>query len=357
MPWLVGTALIHSLAVTEKRGAFKSWTVLLAIVAFSLSLLGTFLVRSGVLTSVHAFATDPARGIFILAFLAIVIGGSLTLFACARRRGRRAAAASRWCRANRCCSPTTSCSSSRWRACCSARCIRWSSTRSALGKISVGPPYFDAVFCPLMAPLVFLMGVGPIARWRQARVPDLWTRLQWALCVALATAAAAAVRIRPMEAAGRARPAASRCGSRPRRSIGLIQRLRSAPQRGFVDKLRANAAAWYGMLLAHLGVAVFIVGVTLVKGYEIERDVRLDVGQSVERRRATTFTFRGVAPRAGSELRATRRRRSTSRATAATVATLHPEKRIYQRIGPGDDRGRDPDAARSAIATCRSASR
>ncbi len=129
MPWLVGTALIHSLAVTEKRGAFKSWTVLLAIFAFSLSLLGTFLVRSGVLTSVHAFATDPARGVFILVFLVVVIGGSLALFALRAAQGRRWAAASSSSRANRCCSPTTCCSSSRWRACCSARSIRCSSTR------------------------------------------------------------------------------------------------------------------------------------------------------------------------------------------------------------------------------------
>ena len=109
MPWLVGTALIHSLAVTEKRGSFRSWTLLLAIVAFSLSLLGTFLVRSGVLTSVHAFATDPTRGLFILAFLGIVIGGSLLLYALARAERRRRRRASRRCRASRCCSPTTCC--------------------------------------------------------------------------------------------------------------------------------------------------------------------------------------------------------------------------------------------------------
>ena len=129
MPWLVGTALLHSLAVTEKRGTFKSWTVLLAIIAFSLSLLGTFLVRSGVLTSVHAFATDPARGVFILVFL---VDRRRRVARRSTRRGRApwaAVRASRPCRANRCCSPTTSCWWSPARACCSARCIRCSSTR------------------------------------------------------------------------------------------------------------------------------------------------------------------------------------------------------------------------------------
>ena len=128
MPWLVGTALIHSLAVTEKRGGFKNWTVLLAICAFSLSLVGTFLVRSGVLTSVHAFATDPRRGVFILAFLVLVIGGSLTLYACARPRSGSAAASS-WSRVSRRCSRTTCCCWPPRARCCWARSIRCSSTR------------------------------------------------------------------------------------------------------------------------------------------------------------------------------------------------------------------------------------
>ena len=180
MPWLVGTALIHSLAVTEKRGSFKNWTVLLAILAFSLSLLGTFLVRSGVLTSVHAFATDPRRGLFILAFLVIVIGALARALRLARaeRRPRRALRACS--RASRCCCRTTCCSSSPAARCCSARSTRSRSTRMDLGKISVGPPYFDTVFVPLMAPLVFLMGVGPLARWKTAELPDLASRLNWA---------------------------------------------------------------------------------------------------------------------------------------------------------------------------------
>ncbi len=176
MPWLVGTALMHSLAVTEKRGTFKSWTVLLAIMAFSLSLLGTFLVRSGVLTSVHAFATDPKRGVFILAFLAVVIGGSLALFAWRAPRiglGGRFDAVSR-------------------ESMLLANNVLLTVAMAAvflgtlyplfldalnLGKISVGPPYFDSVFMPLMAPAIFLMAVGPVASWKRAALPELWTRL------------------------------------------------------------------------------------------------------------------------------------------------------------------------------------
>src|SRR5881394_3731278 len=187
MPWLVGTALIHSLAVTEKRGTFRSWTVLLAIVAFSLSLVGTFLVRSGVLTSVHAFATDPRRGIFILLFLALVIGSSLTLFAW---RAPRVGLGSGFSAVSR-------------ESMLLANNVLLTIAMAAvmlgtlyplfldalnLGKISVGPPYFDTVFYPLMAPAVFLMGIGPLARWKQASLPDLWTRLRWALGVTIVAA-------------------------------------------------------------------------------------------------------------------------------------------------------------------------
>ncbi|MES2013582.1 MAG: heme lyase CcmF/NrfE family subunit, partial [Pseudomonadota bacterium] len=167
MPWLVGTALIHSLAVTEKRGSFKAWTVLLAICAFSLSLLGTFLVRSGVLTSVHAFATDPRRGMFILAFLVIVIGGSLALFAWRAPtvgRGGKFSVISResFLLANNVLLAVAAFSV------LLGTLYPLFLDALGLGKISVGPPYFDTVFAPLMAPALFLMGIGPIARWKSA---------------------------------------------------------------------------------------------------------------------------------------------------------------------------------------------
>ena len=187
MPWLVGTALIHSLAVTEKRGSFKSWTVLLAICAFSLSLLGTFLVRSGVLTSVHAFATDPKRGIFILAFLTLVIGGSLALFAW---RAPRVGLGGKFELVSR----ESMLLANNVLLAVAAGSVLLGTLYPLfldalnLGKISVGPPYFDAVFVPLMAPAVFLMGIGPLARWKEASLPELAVRLKWALGVSLITA-------------------------------------------------------------------------------------------------------------------------------------------------------------------------
>jgi cytochrome c-type biogenesis protein CcmF len=329
MPWLTGTALIHSLAVTEKRGTFKSWTVLLAIVAFGLSLLGTFLVRSGVLTSVHAFATDPARGVFILVFLGIVVGGALILYAL--RAGAVGGGASF--------APL-----SRESLLLANNVLLVVAMASVLlgtlyplfvdalsaGKISVGPPYFDAVFYPLMAPLVFLMGIGPIAAWRQARLPDLWTRLRWALAVAIVTAAVLPYvlgRWTPLIAVGLflafwviAATVAT-----------VVQRFAGMPQRGVYAKLRGNAPAWYGMLLAHLGVAVFIVGVTLVKGYEIERDVRLAPGESATVG-AYTFTFRGMTSRAGPNYDALVGIFDVSR-NGRPLSTLEPAKRNYRASG------------------------
>jgi len=243
MPWLVGTALIHSLAVTEKRGVFKSWTVLLAIVAFSLSLVGTFLVRSGVLTSVHAFATDPARGIFILAFLAVVVGGSLALYAAragAVGTGGGFGAVSR---------------ESMLLANNILLVVAMASVLLGtlyplfidalnLGKISVGPPYFESVFVPLMTPLVFLMGIGPLAAWRKASLPDLWTRLRWAAAVAVATAVIAPLtfgRWSPLTALGTLLAAWVVAAT----VATVAMRLRGAPQRGLAAKLRANSAAWW----------------------------------------------------------------------------------------------------------------
>ena len=179
MPWLVATALIHSLAVTEKRNSFKNWTVLLAILAFSLSLLGTFLVRSGVLSSVHAFATDPRRGLFILAFLVIVIGSSLALYAW---RAPSVGLGARFGLLSR--ETLLLVNNVLLVVACGAVLLGTlyplALDAMNLGKISVGPPYFDTVFVPLLTPLVFLMGVGPMARWKNSELPDLASRLKWA---------------------------------------------------------------------------------------------------------------------------------------------------------------------------------
>ena len=329
MPWLVGTALLHSLAVTEKRGTFKSWTVLLAIVAFSLSLLGTFLVRSGVLTSVHAFATDPARGVFILAFLVIVIGASLTLYAA--RAGTVGGGAGF--------APL-----SRESLLLANNVLLIVATASvllgtlyplfldalSLGKISVGPPYFDSVFFPLMAPLTFLIGIGPIAAWRRAELPDLWTRLKWALGVAVVSAVLipfAMGRWSPLTAVGLFLALWIVAAT----ATLVIQRLASAPQQGLGAKLAANSAAWYGMLLAHLGVAAFIVGVTMVNSYGIEKNVTMDVGQT-ESVAGYDFTFRGVVPVNGPNYTAMSGVVEMRR-NGELLKTLRPEKRIYNATG------------------------
>jgi cytochrome c-type biogenesis protein CcmF len=328
MPWLVGTALIHSLAVTEKRGTFKAWTVLLAISAFSLSLLGTFLVRSGVLTSVHAFATDPRRGVFILAFLALVIGGSLALFAA---RAPKVGGGGRF-------DPV-----SRESMLLANNVLLLAAAGSVLlgtlyplfldalnlGKISVGPPYFDTVFVPVMTPLVFLMGVGPLARWKQASLPDLWQRLRWALAVSLVTALAlpfVAGKWTPMVSFGLLLAAWIVTTT----VVNVRERSRGV-RGGVLAQLARQPRSYWGMIVAHLGIAVFIVGVTMVKGYETERDVRMDVGDT-----ATvggySFRFEGVTDTRGPNYRAARGMFDVSR-DGRHVTTLFSEKRTYNAGG------------------------
>jgi cytochrome c-type biogenesis protein CcmF len=331
MPWLVGTALIHSLAVTEKRGTFRSWTVLLAIVAFSLSLVGTFLVRSGVLTSVHAFATDPKRGVFILIFLVLVIGGSLALFAW---RAPRVGLGSGFDAVSR-------------ESMLLANNVLLTIAMAAvmlgtlyplfldaldLGKISVGPPYFDTVFFPLMAPAIFLMAIGPMASWKRAAIPELWTRLRWALGVAIAAGIIVPFvlgRFSPLVALGLGLGFWVVAAT----AMQMWQRLRSAAQAGWLARLRAQPASWYGMNLAHLGIAAFIFGVALVKGYEQEKDLRMEPGQSVAIG-GYEFTFRGTHEVRGANYTAMRGTFEVRRAGSARIdRTMHPEKRIYHANG------------------------
>lgn len=324
MPWLTGTALIHSLAVTEKRGCFRIWTVLLAILTFSLSLLGTFLVRSGVLTSVHAFATDPERGLFILAFLIIVIGLSFLLFA--------------------------------WRAPTVGLGGNFSliSRESMLlvnnvllvvamgavllgtlyplfldalnaGKISVGPPYFDAVFGPLMLPCVFLMGVGPLARWKDADPKALARELAW--CLVAAIVAGAAI---PLLMGEFGHWVFLGCTSAMFVFFAVIQtfrhQIRNQPGNVFARLMRQPRAFW-GMQFAHIGVAVFIIGVALVKGYQSERDVRMYEGETVTVA-GYTFTFNGVETVRGPNYTADRGDFTLS-VNGRELQHLYPEKRKY----------------------------
>jgi cytochrome c-type biogenesis protein CcmF len=328
MPWLVGTALMHSLAVTERSGGFKIWTVLLAIVAFSLSLLGTFLVRSGVLTSVHAFATDPRRGVFILVFLAIVIGGSLALFAWRAPKVGLGGAFS---------------VISREFALLSNNVLLLTAAGAVVlgtlyplcldalgrGKISVGPPYFELVFVPLMAPAVFLMGIGPLARWKQDKPIALLTRLKWAFGVAVVSAIVLPLvlgRWTPLLALGILLAmwlfAAGVVNLKDR-----VDRMHGATGLPRRQVLRQIPRGYWGMLLAHFGVGVFIVGVTIVRGYEVEKDVRMNVGDTVD---AGGYQFRldRLAQVKGPNYEATRGIVSVTRG-GREVTTLKPEKRFY----------------------------
>ncbi len=325
MPWLVGTALIHSLAVTEKRGGFKMWTALLAIIAFSLSLLGTFLVRSGVLTSVHAFATDPKRGIFILGFLAVVIGGSLLLFAW---RAPKANIGGSFTTVSR-------------ESMLLANNVLFLVAAGAvllgtlypmildalnLGKISVGVPYFEAVFLPLMTPALFLIGIGPMTRWRQSAPLDIAQKLQWAAAVSAITAIIAPFVLRnwtPLIGFGLFLAAWIITTSMTQ----LIDRARSNHERAWWQNLLAQPASFYGMVMAHLGVAFFIIGVTGVRGFESEQDLRMSVGSTAQLG-GYDFELRALNPLQGPNYQAMQGQFIVKQ-NGQAIAMMAPEKRLY----------------------------
>ena len=325
MPWLVGTALIHSLAVTEKRGGFKMWTALLAILTFSLSLLGTFIVRSGVLSSVHAFATDPARGVFILGFLVFVVGGSLLLFAW---RAPKVGMGGSFDLVSR----ESMLLANNVLLVVAAAAVLLGTLYPlvldalGMGKISVGPPYFVAVFVPLMAPALFLMGVGPLTRWRQAKAMDLARKLRWAFGVSLASAVVAPLLLghwTPMIGFGLLLAAWVASTA----VLNLVSRIASHPAIGLARRFSAQAGSYYGMLLAHLGVAVFILGVTVVSGFQSESDVRMATGESTTAG-GYTFTLHGVREIKGPNYVAAQASIVVTQGDKA-VATLWPERRIY----------------------------
>ena len=325
MPWLVGTALMHSLAVTEKRGGFKMWTALLAILAFSLSLLGTFIVRSGVLSSVHAFATDPARGLFILGFLAVVVGGSLLLFAW---RAPKVGTGGSFELVSR----ESMLLANNVLLLVAAAAVLLGTLYPlvldalGMGKISVGPPYFDAVFVPLMAPALFLMGIGPIAKWRAAQVGDLARKLRWAIAVSLVSAVIAPFVLghwTPMIGFGLLLGvwvAASAL-------LTLWQKLREQPRSRWRAWMAQQPGSWYGMLLAHFGVAVFIFGVTVVSGFQVEKDLRMAPGETAEIA-GMRVRFDGVHEKRGPNYVAQRGTLELAR-DGRVLAVLHPERRNY----------------------------
>ena len=314
LPWLLGTALLHSLAVTEKRGSFKSWTVLLAIGAFSLSLLGTFLVRSGVLTSVHAFATDPRRGVFILVLLVVVVGSSLALFA--------------W-RAPKVALGGSFALMSRESLMLAGNVLLVVACASVLlgtlypllidalhmGKISVGPPYFNAVFVPIMTPVLFLMAAVPLARWKQTDIKNIALRMwipgvlalvagglipsvmgTWTVLTGLGVSLAVWIAVSGV--------------------IQIAQRLKSG----------IPPASFWGMHLGHMGIAVFVFGVTMVGGFQEEQDVRMEPGDTVMVG-GYQFKLIGVRDVPGPNYSASQGSFEVSQ--NGSVHMLYPEKRKY----------------------------
>jgi cytochrome c-type biogenesis protein CcmF len=315
IPWLVGTALLHSLAVTEKRGGFKSWTVLLAITAFSLSLLGTFLVRSGVLTSVHAFATDPRRGIFILIFLSLVVGSSLALYAW---RAPKNTLGGKFSLSSR----ETFILLGNVFLVVSAGSVLLGTLYPLLidalhlGKISVGPPYFNSVFVPIMIPLLVLMGIGPWTHWKNTDLLTVIKRLWLAGLVAVLAGVGIPLMMGEFTwLAGLGFLLAFWVIA-----SGCMQIARQA-------KLGKPTRSFIGMQVAHLGIAIFVIGVTMVGAYQEEKDVRMLAGDTVSVG-GYQIQLVGVNKVPGPNYQAMRGTFLLTK-NGSTEATLYPEKRSY----------------------------
>jgi cytochrome c-type biogenesis protein CcmF len=332
MPWLVGTALIHSLAVTEKRGLFKSWTLLLAIIAFSLSLLGTFLVRSGVLVSVHAFASDPSRGLFILAFLGLCIGGSLALYAWRGPALRTKGGFDTLSREsfllfnNMLLLVTTA-------LILIGTLYPLFLDALNLGKISVGPPYFNTVFLIPAIPALALLAIGMHSAWKHGKLDNKVLPLVAMLAVSLV--------------AGFAIPVLAYGGFHFMASVGLtlglwviLSALYDPVQR--LLKRQTLTRGLVGMTVAHIGVGLFCIGVTVVQSYRIEKDFALKPGQSVELQ-GYTFAFDGIESVAGPNYDAVQSHFTVTR-DGKMVAKLNPQKRIYRvRTMPMTEAGIEVD--------------
>ncbi|MFT4180277.1 MAG: heme lyase CcmF/NrfE family subunit [Thermomonas sp.] len=319
MPWLAGAALLHSQAVTEKRGSLKGWTLLLSIAAFSLSLLGTFLVRSGVLTSVHAFAADPSRGLFVLIFLGIVIGGSLLLYAL--RAPDTDAGAKPFAAGSR---ETLLLLNNLLLTCACAMVLLGTlypllADALELGKISVGPPYFALMFTLLMTPLAALVPLGPLTRWqREEMATPLKLLLPWA-ALALVLGIAAFL----LAPQGKWKAAFGVIGG-VWVGFGTLRFLWS---RWRMQGARLTREM-LGMSLAHIGIAVFLVGALLVEGLNLQREAAVRIGERVELG-GYCFVLRGVEEHRGPNYVSEKATVDVLRDCSSRIATVHPEKRRY----------------------------
>ena len=327
MPWLVGTALLHSLAVSEKRGLFKNWTLLLAILAFSLSLLGTFLVRSGVLTSVHAFASDPDRGYFVLVLLAITVGGSLLLFALRATTVESQVGYRFWSR-------ETFLLSNNVLLVIAALTILLGTLYPLFldalggGKISVGPPYFNAAFVPLMVLLVVAMGFGLGSKWKRINPTELLRLLRSPALIAVVLGFAFPFAYAGEFNASTALAAALLVWLLAASWVDLSRRLR---HQNWWRGLRQLNPGYYGMLMAHLGVGVMALGIAVVSHYSVQKDLRMGVGDQATLGQYE-FTFMGVQDVVGPNFTAVEGQVKVVK-DSDFVAYLLPQKRTYTSRG------------------------
>ncbi|URL06942.1 heme lyase CcmF/NrfE family subunit [Avibacterium sp. 21-595] len=324
MPWLAGTALLHSLAVTEKRGAFKAWTVLLAILAFSLCLLGTFLVRSGILVSVHAFASDPTRGLYILAYLIVVIGGSLTLYAYKGNRIRSRDNAERYSRETMLLLNNI--------LLMTALAVVFLGTllplvhkQLGLGSISIGAPFFDQMFLYIMIPFALLLGIGPLVKWRR----DQFSAIRTPVILSLILMLIAGV-VLPYWLQDRI-TATSVLGVMMSVIITVLAlyelQQRATHRHHFFAGLSKLSRSHWGMVLAHLGVAMTVWGIAFSQNYSIERDVRMNVGDSIEIA-GYDFKFQGISDANGPNYLGGKAEIEISK-NGQYETTLYAEKRFY----------------------------
>ncbi|AHG74063.1 Cytochrome c-type biogenesis protein CcmF [Mannheimia sp. USDA-ARS-USMARC-1261] len=324
MPWIAGTALIHSLAVTEKRGTFKAWTVLLAILAFSLCLVGTFLVRSGILVSVHAFASDPTRGLYILAYLVVVVGGSLLLYAF---KGSQIKSLDNYERYSR--ETMLLINNILLMAFLSVvflgTLLPLVHKQIGLGTISIGAPFFDQMFMILMVPFAFVLGIGPLVKWRRDQVsvirkPVIITLILMALL-------------------GFALPYLFRNTITVSVVLGTMMSVfivllslyelqqRATHRHSFFAGLFKLSRSHWGMVLAHLGVAMTVFGITFSQNFSVERDVRMNVGDKAEIL-DYQFEFKGIKITDGANYQGGTAELEITH-NGKYEATLNAEKRFY----------------------------
>ena len=328
MPWLVGTALIHSLAVTEKRNAFRSWTLLLAILAFSLSLLGTFLVRSGVLVSVHAFANDPERGVYILAFLTVVIGSALLLYATRSPQIKSGGVFALVSREHLLLINNVLLVVA---MACILIATLYPLAMDVLGldKISVGAPYFSAVFVPLTLPLVFLAGLGPKMQWKQASLKQLWQATRGVLGIAIVVGTILLLLV------GDHFSLLTVLGVIAGVWIifAMLNTLFKLDNKTFsgsftLNRLRSLPASFYGMNMAHIGMGIFVLGVTFSGAYSEEKNALLGEGETITIA-GYRFVFNGVGNKEGPNYSALEGELDVYK-DGKQVATLYPQKRVYR---------------------------